>query len=380
MQPIVQLTLVSAFTALTAAVPHSYNHHRLHAKRALDVEARVALAPPIAGRRVTTHNLSPIGQCGGSSGYDCAEGLCCSIYGYCGQGEQYCSASGGSNSTGASSAMPFGTAAPSYSAPPAYSGAPASSAPAASAPAGSSAPSAAPSAAPSYSAPPTPSSSSSPSSGGKGLGNVFKMYNGNGSPSEGWPTQDDWASFEDLWAANEPTMMSSCSEFDEQNNSQQEISDIKSAIESASSKYGVDSRFILAVVMQESQGCVRVDTTVGSVSNPGLMQSHDGSGTCNSGGPGAPGTIPCPSSQIQQMIDDGTGGTSSGEGLKQALASAPSGSGAQAFYEAARIYNSGSIAAGGDLGQGVATHCYSADIANRLTGWTTSSSDCTLDG
>ncbi len=54
--------------------------------------------------------------------------------------------------------------------------------------------------------------------------------------------------------------------------------------------------------------------------------------------------------------------------------------GGTAFYRAARIYNSGSIDASGDLGAGVATHCYASDVANRLMGWTGNGSTCTLDG
>lgn len=62
------------------------------------------------------------------------------------------------------------------------------------------------------------------------------------------------------------------------------------------------------------------------------------------------------------------------------------------------MYNSGSIAPSGLLGQGVATHCYgmlihlppfrrspvthyyiASDVANRLTGWTDSPTKCFLD-
>jgi hypothetical protein len=37
---------------------------------------------------------------------------------------------------------------------------------------------------------------------------------------------------------------------------------------------GVDHRFVLAVLMQESHGCVRVNVTSGGVRNPGLMQGE----------------------------------------------------------------------------------------------------------
>lgn len=52
---------------------------------------------------------------------------------------------------------------------------------------------------------------------------------------------------------------------------------------------------------------------------------------------------------------------------------------AEAYYRAARLYNSGAIDESGDLGKGSATHCYASDIANRLVGWTDSESTCTMD-
>jgi LysM repeat protein len=123
-------------------------------------------------------------------------------------------------------------------------------------------------------------------------------------------------------------------------------------------------------------GCVRAPTTNYGVRNPGLMQSHDGAGTCNDRG-----SIqnPCPANTIVQMIRDGVAGTAAGDGLVQTMKQAP-GSGAARYYGAARIYNSGSIAPSGDLGAGIATKCYSSDIANRLLGWVYSNKACPLDG
>lgn len=72
-------------------------------------------------------------------------------------------------------------------------------------------------------------------------------------------------------------------------------------------------------------------------------------------------------------------GTSSGDGLAGCLNQADA-NGAAAFYRAARIYNSGSIAPSGNLDAGIATHCYASDIANRLTGWVEAPHACFLDG
>ncbi|KAL8796514.1 MAG: hypothetical protein Q9195_001188 [Heterodermia aff. obscurata] len=137
-----------------------------------------------------------------------------------------------------------------------------------------------------------------------------------------------------------------------------EINDIKTAINSVSASTGVDARFILAVIMQESRGDVRVGTTSVDHANPGLMQSHQGVDCI--------GQTPCPASVITQMIQDGAGGTSSGDGLEQALAG-----GTQAIdvYKAARIYNSGSLDPSGNLATNGATPCYASDVANRLIGF-----------
>ena len=68
------------------------------------------------------------------------------------------------------------------------------------------------------------------------------------------------------------------------------------------------------------------------------------------------------------MIRDGTGGTASGDGLAGIL-NRVGRADASAWYNAARIYNSGSLPGSDDLdGTPRATLCYVSDIANRLTG------------
>lgn len=124
--------------------------------------------------------------------------------------------------------------------------------------------------------------------------------------------------------------------------------------------------------MQESKGCVRVQSTNNGVVNTGLMQSHAGEGSCNKDGSK---TTPCPSSMIKQMIKDGTAGTTQGDGLKQCF-EAQSGGTSTKYFKAARTYNSGSIDSSGNLGQGGATHCYASDIANRVRGWAGDVTEC----
>lgn len=160
------------------------------------------------------------------------------------------------------------------------------------------------------------------------------------------------------------------------NNSHEENQDIHTSIKQVASETSIDPRYIFAIMLQESNGCVRAPTTNYGVRNPGLMQSHNGGATCNEGG-----NIqnPCPAATITQMIRDGASGTSSGDGLVQLLQKS-NGLAATRYYKAARMYNSGSIDPSGDLGKGIATHCYSSDVANRLTGWVRTRKTCNLDG
>ncbi|TGO49125.1 hypothetical protein BCON_0220g00110 [Botryotinia convoluta] len=203
--------------------------------------------------------------------------------------------------------------------------------------------------------------------------NSYTVYSGDGDASVGWPTESDWiSSFDTMFDNQNSVLKASCTQFGVDNNSDDEISDLKSAISEVAETTGIDSRFILAIVMQESNGCVRAPTTVYSISNPGLMQSHEGSGSCNSG---SSIQNPCPKSEMVQMITDGTAGTSSGDGLAQCLKESAA-TDVSKYYKAARIYNSGSIGSSGNLGDGVATHCYATDIANRLTGWFSGTSSC----
>ncbi|THV45070.1 hypothetical protein BGAL_0534g00050 [Botrytis galanthina] len=203
--------------------------------------------------------------------------------------------------------------------------------------------------------------------------NSYTVYSGDGATSVGWPTESDWiSSFDTMFDNQNSVLKASCTQFGVENNSDDEISDLKSAISEVAETTGIDSRFILAIVMQESNGCVRAPTTVYSISNPGLMQSHEGSGSCNSG---SSVQNPCPKSEMVQMITDGTAGTSSGDGLAQCLKESAA-TDVSKYYKAARIYNSGSIDSSGNLGDGVATHCYATDVANRLTGWFSGTSSC----
>jgi hypothetical protein len=173
-------------------------------------------------------------------------------------------------------------------------------------------------------------------------------------------------------------MLNSCQQYKIPNDEEAEVGAIYDAIQQVARETKVDHRFILATIMQESGGCVRVPTSNGGVRNPGLMQDHNGAATCNSDITHKV-QYPCPKGVILEMIREGTAGTKSGDGLAQCINESKA-SDVTAFYKAARIYNSGAIAPSGNLQDGVGTHCYASDIANRLTGWIYAPHKCCLDG
>ncbi|KIX99813.1 uncharacterized protein Z520_04449 [Fonsecaea multimorphosa CBS 102226] len=212
---------------------------------------------------------------------------------------------------------------------------------------------------------------------GVGAGcDTYKTYSGDGSASSGWPDMAQWVSFGDMFVANQNLMRASCVNLGPGNgpdNSDEEIEQIWDAVQSASTQTNVDHRFILAILLQESSGCVRVRTTDNGVPNPGLMQAHDGGFSCNTNGNIQ---TPCPASEIDGMVLDGVAGTLSGDGLAGIL-NQVGGEDARAYYRAARQYNTGSIAEDGNLDEGgYSTDCYASDIANRLTGWVWAESGC----
>ena len=111
---------------------------------------------------------------------------------------------------------------------------------------------------------------------------VYRTWSGPGTSQAGWPRKDQWVSFEDMFNNNKAIMFSSCSQYGVPNDSGMEVGALYDAIQQIATETKVDHRFILAVMIQESGGCVRVKTSGNGVRNPGLMQDHNGSGTCNS--------------------------------------------------------------------------------------------------
>lgn len=197
---------------------------------------------------------------------------------------------------------------------------------------------------------------------------AYVNYGGDGSTSKGWPAESAWASFDKIWSGNLDIMKTSCKQsFGVADNTEEELSAIKSGLESAAQQSGVDKRFLLSVMIQESKGCVRAPTTNYGQNNPGLMQSFNGEASCA-------GSSSCSNDEIEKMILEGAG-IGRDFGLKQAIAQSNAND-VSKYYKGARIYNSGSVDGSGNLGAGIATHCYATDIANRVTGVVFASSPC----
>lgn len=154
---------------------------------------------------------------------------------------------------------------------------------------------------------------------------------------------------------------------------------IRNAIQQVAEASLVDRRFILAVIMQESNGCVNVITTPNpdGIVNPGLMQSDGGSSFV-----GNDASSDEQQASITQMVIDGTQGTGFGNGLAQCKSLSQvvvylhkgidELVGINEFgdiYSAARCYNSGTVNSFDLNNAEYATSSYVMDIANRMTGW-----------
>ncbi|KAL8897596.1 MAG: hypothetical protein Q9207_007131, partial [Kuettlingeria erythrocarpa] len=101
--------------------------------------------------------------------------------------------------------------------------------------------------------------------GGTSGGGSYESYSG---PASAFPPRSQWASYTSLWRQNSRLIAL--------NATPDEVRFIHTAIETVSASSGVDVRAILCIIVQESGGNPRVGTTNNGVTNPGLMQSHNG--------------------------------------------------------------------------------------------------------
>ncbi|KAL8912472.1 MAG: hypothetical protein Q9172_007504, partial [Xanthocarpia lactea] len=145
----------------------------------------------------------------------------------------------------------------------------------------------------------------------------YHLYTGDGSIAAGWPHKADWISFSEMFQTNIPLIIHSCNIYHVTPNTLPEILAIHNSILVISTATNTDPRFILAIILQESNGCVRVPTSFYSLRNPGLMQSHNGPTTCNED---ATPIYPCPYTTIEEMIREGTAGTFEGAGMGLVMA------------------------------------------------------------
>ena len=104
------------------------------------------------------------------------------------------------------------------------------------------------------------------------------------------------------WEASVPYTQGSCEWLGVGANSDSENAALKSSIKEVAEESGLDARFILAAVFKESQGCVRVKTSISpneGFRNPGLLQCFNGEHTCNDESRGISLRTPCPEEQIK---------------------------------------------------------------------------------
>lgn len=213
--------------------------------------------------------------------------------------------------------------------------------------------------------------------------NAYNLFKGDGGHDAGWPYDSHWVSFNDMWTINHHLIERSCDEkYKVPNNSPTEMQDLKDAINQVAHESRVDHRFILAMVLQESGGCVRAESLLhndGST-NSGMLQALSGGYTCNEKGHLK---NPCGKEWIVGQIRDGIEGTTKGHGIAEDIneqASFVNGNVAQAYYRAARLYDSGSIDGSNALEKAkVGEKCYASDVANLLMGWVDAAYTCDLD-
>lgn len=176
------------------------------------------------------------------------------------------------------------------------------------------------------------------------IGGSKKSYSG---PAIGFPNNPaKWDSWANYWQRASAQMPST--------NTAAQTDWIRQAILKEAAATGMDARFILAVVMQESSGDVHVRTTNNGVNNPGLMQSHNGVSFSDTGDGGK--------ASIFQMIKDGVEGTKDGDGILQGTVREKN------YFAGGRWYNSGAIDASNLSNAMGATASYCSDLANRVMG------------
>ncbi|KAI6081683.1 hypothetical protein F4821DRAFT_23413 [Hypoxylon rubiginosum] len=140
-----------------------------------------------------------------------------------------------------------------------------------------------------------------------------------------FPAQSDWLSFDSLFEKWR-------SQFQQQGDTDHELSIMKSALKSYSSQAGVDAAFTTAMMIQESAGntCRKCGDSGMSC---GLLQVRGAPKDCDSK------AHPCADGSIQKAIQCGTVGCGvEGSNIKTCVASQ-----GQKWGEVLRCYNTGSV-------------------------------------
>ena len=168
-----------------------------------------------------------------------------------------------------------------------------------------------------------------------------------------------------MWDINSGIMKTACSDMDVgENNTDEMMADMLNWVIKGSDTEDIDRRVTTALIMQYSRGCVHVSPGFNNT-RFGITQAPNSSDSCA-------GSEDCSDTTIQSMVFDGV------EGLLHDL-SIFDGDFDQETYVSFRIYDSGQVNQQ-DLSDtfGVGDACFVSDMANRLMGWTGTTSNCTL--
>ncbi|PQE08450.1 glycoside hydrolase protein [Rutstroemia sp. NJR-2017a BBW] len=197
-----------------------------------------------------------------------------------------------------------------------------------------------------------------------GVGKGTDSYSCYSGSWESFPPSSKWVSFDAMWNKTTSYLKESCANTGAfgPGDSQAQIDAMYDSIVKVSEASLVDPRFIFATILQESSGCVNIDTSKNpdpsQPDNPGLMQSVGGVKFV-----GNSASASAQAASIHQMIVDGVQGTSKGDGLVQCINQYGN------IFEAARCYNSGEVNKSNLNDPKGATPSYVNDIANYMTGW-----------
>lgn len=191
---------------------------------------------------------------------------------------------------------------------------------------------------------------------------------GGSDPDTYWPLKNLWITLDDMVAMNRKVMLESCAQYSVESNNDTDINNLRDMIMEVSHDKMVDATFILAIVLQESQGCVRRPN---ATSKEGLSTLNGvllGKGTAK-----CEGLAACQRSTIREMLENGGSGVPESD-LRSLVAAIEKNTDHNPqhslnYYRAAYVYSTAVANIPARFEDAIPRHCYVSDVANRLVGW-----------